>query len=89
MSITSAIAIYFVVWWLTLFLVLPFGIRSQGEEGEHAPGTDPGAPVVSRMAWRLLWNTVLSVVLFAIGVLAYRNGYFNLDMLSRLMGLPF
>ncbi len=88
MSITSAFAIYFVLWWLTLFLVLPFGIRSQGEAGEHVPGSDIGAPVVSRMARRLVWNTVLSVVLFGIGMLAYRAGYLNLDMLSRMMGIP-
>lgn len=89
MSMWSAFAIYFVLWWLTLFLVLPFAIRSQHENGEHVAGTDPGAPVVARIAWRLLWNTVLSAVLFAIGVWAYFNGYLNLDRIARLMGLPF
>lgn len=89
MSITSAFAIYFVVWWLTLFLVLPFGIRSQSEAGDHVPGSDPGAPVIARIAWRLLWNTVLSAVLFGLGAFAYQNGYLNLDRLARLMGLPY
>jgi predicted secreted protein len=89
MSIASAIAIYFVLWWLTLFVVLPFGIRSQGEAGEHVPGTDPGAPVTSRIAWRLLWNTVLSGGLFAIGAFAYRAGYLSLDLWSRWLGMPF
>jgi predicted secreted protein len=89
MSVGSAFAIYFVLWWLTLFIVLPFAIRSQHEAGDAAPGTDPGAPVAARIAWRLLWNTVLSAVLFAIGVAAYLNGYLSLDRLGRLMGLPF
>ena len=89
MSVTSGFAIYFVLWWLTLFLVLPFGIRSQGEAGEHVPGSDPGAPVTSRIAWRLLWNTVLSAVIFAIGAFAYRAGYLSLDLWSRWMGMPF
>ena len=60
MSVTSAFAIYFVVWWLTLFLVLPFGIRSQSEAGDHVPGSDPGAPVVARIAWRLMWSASIT-----------------------------
>ena len=44
-SISTAFAIYFVLWWVVLFVTLPFGVRSQHEDGEGAPGTDPGAPV--------------------------------------------
>ncbi len=44
-----AVAIYFVLWWVTLFLTLPFGVRSQHEEDGAAPGTDPGAPIASQV----------------------------------------
>jgi predicted secreted protein len=33
-SISTAFAIYFVLWWVVLFAVLPFGVRSQAEDGE-------------------------------------------------------
>ena len=45
MSVSTVIAIYFLIWWLTLFAVLPWGVRNQEESGEVTPGTDPGAPV--------------------------------------------
>ena len=46
MRLTSAIAIYFIVWWVTLFVVLPWGVRNPHESGEPvAEGHDPGAPV--------------------------------------------
>ena len=48
-TISTAFAIYFVLWWVVLFLTLPFGVRSQHEDGEGAPGTDPGAPIMARM----------------------------------------
>ena len=48
-TISTAFAIYFVMWWIVLFLTLPFGVRSQHEDGESAPGTDPGAPIASQM----------------------------------------
>ena len=47
-TISTAFAIYFVFWWIVLFLTLPFGVRSQHEDGEgRLPGTDPGAPVAT------------------------------------------
>jgi len=88
-SIATAFAIYFVVWWLVLFLTLPFGVRSQHEDGEGAPGTDPGAPVLARMGGKLIWTTIISAVFFAIGMWAYYQGYLNIERLSKLMGMPF
>jgi len=88
-TISTWFAIYFVIWWITLFLTLPFGIRSQHEDGGGAPGTDPGAPIVSRMGARLLWTTVLSAVIFVAGLAAYDADYLNVERLSKLMGMPF
>lgn len=87
-SISTALAIYFVVWWIVLFLTLPFGVRSQHEDGDGAAGTDPGAPVLSRMGRKLIWTTAISAVLFAAGMLAFRAGYLNVERLSKLMGIP-
>jgi predicted secreted protein len=88
-TISTAFAIYFVVWWIVLFLTLPFGVRSQHEDGEGAPGTDPGAPVATLMGRKLIWTTAISAVFFAAAWLAYDAGYLNVDRLSRLMGMPF
>jgi predicted secreted protein len=86
-SISTALAIYFVMWWVTLFLTLPFGVRSQHEDGEGAPGTDPGAPVASQMGRKLIWTTVSSAVIYGIAMLAYHAGYLNVERLTRLMGI--
>jgi predicted secreted protein len=88
-TISTGFAIYFVIWWIALFLTLPFGVRSQHEDGEGTDGTDPGAPVITRMGVKLIWTTVISAVIFAAGVFAYNAGYLNVERLSRLMGMPF
>jgi predicted secreted protein len=88
-TISTAFAIYFVIWWITLFLTLPFGIRSQHEDGVGAAGTDPGAPIASRMGLRLVWTTVLSAAIFTLAMLAYNAGYLSVERLSKLMGMPF
>jgi predicted secreted protein len=87
-TISTGFAIYFVMWWIVLFLTLPFGVRSQHEDGEGAPGTDPGAPVLPLMARKLIWTTVISAVIYALAMLAYNAGYLNVERLSKLMGFP-
>lgn len=88
-SISSAFAIYFVVWWVVLFAVLPFGIHSQHENGEVSMGTDPGAPVLAGMGRKLLLTTLISAVIFGCGYAAFRAGYFDLGRISKAIGLPF
>jgi predicted secreted protein len=74
MSPISVIAIYFVVWWLTLFAVLPWGARSQADAGEVTPGTEPGAPAVIMRYWKkLLITTVLAGVVVALIFWALTN----------------
>jgi predicted secreted protein len=87
-TISTGFAIYFVMWWIVLFLTLPFGVRSQHEDGEGSPGTDPGAPVASQMGRKLIWTTVISAILFALSVLAYNEGLLSVERLSKLMGIP-
>ena len=41
MNVLTGIAIFFVVWWIVLFAVLPFGIK---RHGDSEPGLEPGAP---------------------------------------------
>jgi predicted secreted protein len=88
-TISTGFAIYFILWWITLFVTLPFGVRSQHEDGVGSPGTDPGAPVASRMGRKLIWTTVLSALVYAAGLAAYRGGFLSIEKLSRLMGMPF
>jgi predicted secreted protein len=65
MKWTSAIAIYFIIWWLVLFLVLPFGIKNANETGADVEvGNDAGAPVRHGVAWKALVTTVLATVVY-------------------------
>ncbi|KAF0231134.1 MAG: hypothetical protein FD175_1003 [Beijerinckiaceae bacterium] len=66
MSIGSSVAIFFVIWWTTLFAVLPLGVRSQLEAGDVSPGSDPGAPAKTRFLRIVLINTVVAIVCFVI-----------------------
>jgi predicted secreted protein len=88
MSVTTAVAIYFIIWWVVLFAVLPFGVRSQHESGVVAPGTDPGAPAVPQLLRKLVWTTIVAGVVFAICFLIYKYRLIALDDLAAWVGMP-
>lgn len=64
----TAVVIYFTIWWIVLFAVLPWGVRSQGE-ADVVSGTDPGAPAAPRLFVKVLWTSAISAVVL-VGVLA-------------------
>lgn len=86
MALTTAIAIYFIIWWVVLFVVLPWGVRSQEEGGAVVRGSDPGAPVVPRIWWKLVWTTVIASAVFALCALLYSYRIVTLEGLSRVLG---
>jgi predicted secreted protein len=59
----SAFAVYFVIWWLVLFAVLPFGVRTQAENEDVTLGTTESAPSLPRMGRVVLITTMVSLVI--------------------------
>ena len=75
----SMLAIYFIVWWIGLFAVLPWGVRSQHEAGEVTPGTEPGAPMTMRILRVVVANTIFATCVFALFYFNYTQGWITLD----------
>ena len=61
----TGVAIYFVLWWLVLFAVMPFSLRTQDEENDVTLGTVRSAPSRPHFLKAALRTTVISGVLFA------------------------
>ena len=76
-------AIYGIIWILSLFLVLPFGVVSQHEDGRVVPGSEIGAPARPMIVRKLIITTLVSLVLFALVYLVLTTG-----ILARI-DLPF
>ena len=87
MSLTTVLAIYFLIWWVTLFAVLPFGM---GKEAEAAvtPGTDPGAPGLHVMWRKLGWTTIVASLIFAALYVVYTRNLLPFDWLATIVTPP-
>ncbi len=68
-------ALFFIIWWILLFAILPFGIRSQHEAKDIVPGSEPGAPIVHGLKRKLIINTVLAAILWCVADWAYITYY--------------
>ena len=83
MRFGSGLAIYVLFWTLSLFLVLPFGVRTSEEEGaERAAGHAESAPhrfSVGKTAFRATW---LSAILFGLFYANYVFGWITPAMLD-------
>jgi predicted secreted protein len=86
MSLSTGLAVYFLMWWITLFAVLPWGVRSQEESGAISPGTDPGAPTLARLGRKLLWTTFVAAILFGVFYGLYEHQWLTLDDFGWLLG---
>jgi len=84
---STVLAIYFVAWWIVLFTVLPFGVRSQEEEGAVTPGTDPGAPAVPLLVKKLIWTTLITTILCALFFWLFLTRRLTLEDIATLWGL--
>jgi predicted secreted protein len=65
MKLAYQIAVYFIIWWTVLFVTLPFGVKSQHEDGNIAEGTDPGAPQKPHLLKKAIVTTLLTSVVYA------------------------
>jgi predicted secreted protein len=73
--------IYVNLWMVILFMVLPFGIKNQVDSLNYQKGTDPGAPVESKMKKKILITTLITTVIFSLIFVADKLDLFNIRKL--------
>jgi predicted secreted protein len=80
MSLALGFALYFMIWWLVLFAVLPFGVKTQEEAKDVVPGTPESAPSRFPMRKIFLANTVLATMVFGVVWLALDRNWLGTQL---------
>ena len=77
----SLIAIYFLFWFIALFAVLPFGMRTSEEAGSKAEvGHAESAPHIFRPWPIVLRTSIVAAILTASFYALYRSGLINIKI---------
>jgi predicted secreted protein len=64
LTVFGALALYFVVWWTLLFVILPLRNQVETDPERIVPGQDPGAPAAPRLREKAILTSVLASVVF-------------------------
>lgn len=83
MKWTSVLAIYFLIWVFSAFLLLPFGVRTSDEVGQaKVPGQADSAPHRFDLQRHLLRAALMAAVLTALYVANFINGWVTVESLD-------
>jgi len=85
MTWISLTAVFFIIWWLMLFVSLPFGLRTQDDERDVVLGTTSSAPRGPHMLRVVIRTTVLTVIVFAAFYVVTRVFGYTIDDIPRLV----
>ena len=87
MHLTSILAIYFLIFVMSAFIMLPFGVRTSEESGEAlVPGQAESAPSSFKPGRLLIRSTIIAIVLTTLFILNYEYGWVSasdLDILPK------
>lgn len=87
MSITAALVLFAVVWFMVFFIVLPINVKSQAEQGRVVPGTPAGAPAGYVVKRKAQITTVAAVVIWGALFVIITSGWItvrDLDVMGRM-----
>lgn len=83
MKLTSILAIYLLFWMMSLFMVLPWGVRTSEEAGaEPVAGHADSAPHSFSFGRVALRTTIVSAILFGLYYLNYTQGWLTIEQLD-------
>ena len=82
MTISASIVLFAVIWFMTLFIVLPIKLKSQQDVGEVVAGTHASAPSDPQLKKRAFWVTVIAVIIWVPVVYSISTGLLSLEAIS-------
>lgn len=82
MGWVSGIAVFLMAWWITLFTILPWGVK---REENPIEGNEPGAPVRPDLKRKFLVTTVLAVLIWVVIYLLVESEYLSFHEMASNM----
>lgn len=79
MSITGALILFSITWFMVFFCVLPVRFQSQADRGQVMPGTPASAPEDAMIGKKAKITTGIAVVVFILLYLVINSGWITVD----------
>jgi len=86
MNIVTGIVLYAIIWFMTLFVILPIRLQSQDEAGDRVAGTHGSAPANPQLRKRFLITSGVALVVWGIAAAIIITGAItvsDIDLFNR------
>ncbi len=87
MTISAALVLLAVIWFMLLLIALPLGTPSQAEAGEIVKGTHASAPADPKLRKKVFWVTLLSFPLWGLTCWVILSGVISVDTFDFYNGI--
>jgi predicted secreted protein len=84
MTVTAALVLFAITWFMVFFIVLPLRLTTQGDAGHVAPGTHASSPAGHVVARKARLATFIAVPLTAGMAFVILSGWIGISDLARL-----
>lgn len=85
MTWISVAAVYFILWWLVLFAVMPIGLKTQDDADDVTLGTVSSAPTGPHMRRAALRTTIVSALILGCFYLLSQGLGLSFDDIPRIV----
>ncbi len=66
MNIVTGIVLYAIIWFMTLFVILPLRMKTQNDAGHRVAGTPGSAPQIPHLMQRFIITTAVAAAIWGI-----------------------
>jgi len=87
MTISAALVLLAVIWFMLLLMALPLGTPSQAEDGHVVKGTHASAPADPKLRKKVKWVTLISFPLWGLACWVIISGVISVDTLDFYNGI--
>ena len=87
MTVSAALVLFAIIWFMTLFVALPIRMKSQGDTGEVVPGTPASAPDNPMLKRKVIWVTIATIPIWLFSIWLITSGPITLEQFDFYNGI--
>ncbi len=83
MNYFTLFGVYFILWWVVFFVVLPLKIVTNSDKGIDEKGIGGSVPINPNLLYKILITSVFTLVLLLVLIAMF---YFNIMNIDSILG---
>ncbi len=84
MSTFTIFGIFFIMWWIVFFIVLPLNITTHMDKGINIRGIHGSVPINPKLVYKLIVTTIVTFIILLSLVLLF---YFDILTMNKILSI--